>query len=365
MMPKKPRSNVRRPNERGAILALTGIVLMALLAMTVLGVDLGYVVMVKGELQGAADAASLAAMHALREGRSAGDARQAAVAIASANAAAGQDVGLGGSDVTFGSYNPSSGQFISPPDLAFPAAVRVAARRSDSAPGGPLDLIFGALIGRAEANVSAQAVATIGERQMVIVQDITYSFLQEIGDARNADSALVTAMRGQNLGGEEIGLVTFNEAAQEQLQLTPLHSSGSTITDTISGFAACSSSQLANCAGTHIAPGLDAARHIFSVGNNPGAQKVIVLVSDGMPYPSSRRAPAVAAADRADADGISIFTVTLQQESTGGYGSGGADVAFNAGLVRGFGRAYHTPNSADLDELLLQVLSEIPVALVQ
>jgi hypothetical protein len=96
------------------------------------------------------------------------------------------------------------------------------------------------------------------------------------------------------------------------------------------------------------------------------AQKVIVLVSDGMPNPASRRGPAVAAADRADAEGISIFTVTLTQEGPGGdYGSSGNDAAFNASLVRGFGKAFDTPNSEDLDELLLLVLAEIPVGLVK
>lgn len=355
----------RRANERGAILALAGILLMVFLGMVVLGVDLGYVAMVQGELQAGADAASLAAVDTLRDGGTAAEAQQAAIDTASKNDAAGSDMSLAASDIVFGSYDFDTKQFMSPPSLDFPPAVQVNARRSEQSSGGPLDLLFGGLVGQAQANVDAKAVAAIGRREMVIVQDVTGSFRDEIEDAKDADVTLVTAMAGQNLGGERVGLVTFDEAAAQRLGLTSIHADLDGVTDTIDTFEACQSGA-PNCHGTHIAPGLDAATTLFSAQGREDAQKVIVLVSDGMPNPSSRRDPAIAAADRADAEGISIFTVTLTQEPTGGtYGSAGADAAFNAGLVRGFGKAYDTPNSEDLDDLLLQVLAEIPIGLVK
>jgi hypothetical protein len=98
--------------------------------------------------------------------------------------------------------------------------------------------------------------------------------------------------------------------------------------------------------------------------DNDNIEKVIVLVSDGMPYPSNRRAPAIAAADSAD-DKINLFTVTLTQEGSGSYGSSGADAAFNAGLVRGYGKAYQTSDSKQLDDLLLRILHEMPVRLAE
>jgi hypothetical protein len=365
MKVRRPPVPRRRARQRGAILALAGILLMVFLGMVVLGVDLGYVSMVQGELQASADAASLAAVDTLRDGGSHDDAKHAAMALAGKNTAAGEGVTLSIQNVDFGSYDAGTGEFITPPSLAHPAAVRVTAQRGDNAPDGPLDLLFGGLIGQAQANVSGSAIAAIGERHMVIVQDVTGSFRQEIEDAKDADETLVTAMAAQNLGGEDIGLVTFDEAATERLAITPLHANLQQITDTIEDFEACRSGA-PNCAGTHIAPGLDTATSMFQAQSNNQAQKVIVLVSDGMPNPSSRRAPAIAAADRAAAAGISIFTVTLTQETTGGsYGSSGNDAAFNAGLVRGFGKAYDTPNSEDLDDLLLQVLAEIPVGLVR
>jgi hypothetical protein len=84
-----------------------------------------------------------------------------------------------------------------------------------------------------------------------------------------------------------------------------------------------------------------------------------------MPYPSNRRQPAIDAANVAHGRGISIFTVTLTQENGGSYGSGGADAAFNAGLVRGSGKAYQTADSTQLDDLLLLVLKSLPIRLAQ
>ena len=49
----------------------------------------------------------------------------------------------------------------------------------------------------------------------------------------------------------------------------------------------------------------------------------------------------------------------------GSYGSGGADAEFNAGLVRGYGKAYETADAKQLDELLLKILREMPIRLVE
>jgi len=77
------------------------------------------------------------------------------------------------------------------------------------------------------------------------------------------------------------------------------------------------------------------------------------------------RQPALEAADRCWRDGISIFTVTLTREQGGQYGLSGADAKFNAGLVRGFGRAYVTPNSKDLTAILVTIANQMPVRLVE
>jgi hypothetical protein len=201
------------------------------------------------------------------------------------------------------------------------------------------------------------------KRDIVIAQDITFSFLQEIEDAKTADAALVNQLANQALAGDRVGLVTFNEASTKNLALTAVPDQKQTVLNEIKNVKACASSSLKNCAGTHIAPGLQDAVSLFT--GNLNAEKVIVLVGDGMPYPSSRRQPAIDAANAAGEAGVNIFTVTLTQESSGSYGSGGADAAFMAGLVRGYGKAYHTPDSKQLDDLLLKILKEMPVRIVE
>jgi hypothetical protein len=358
---------MRRPtggsNERGIAMVWAAVFLTAFFGMAAVAVDLSYMYLTKGELQDAADAASLAAAAALREGQSRDQAAAAAVAMADNNHAGGKTVQLdAGADVTFGDYD--NGVFQQG-GVTGASAVRVTARRTKTAPAGPIQLLFARIWGHDETDIVAGSVAALGKRDVVIVQDITWSFLQEIGDAKNADKALVNAMAASGLSGDRVGVVTFNEASQQVLGFRDLPAQKQTVLTAIDGIRSCQTTSQPNCAGTHIAPGFNTATNLFRTSANAGSERVIILVSDGMPYPSNRRQPAINAANAADQQGISIFTVTLTQESSGSYGSGGADAAFNAGLVRGFGKAYQTADSKKLDEILLQILKEMPMHLVQ
>lgn len=44
--------------------------------------------------------------------------------------------------------------------------------------------------------------------------------------------------------------------------------------------------------------------------------------------------------------------------------SGAADAEFNAGLGRGYGKAYETADAKELDGLLRKILREVPIRLV-
>jgi Flp pilus assembly protein TadG len=353
----------RGSRERGVVLAWFGLLLFVGMGMAAVVNDLSYLYVSQGELQDAADAAALAAVAELKRGGSRADAVRAAQIVAERNRAAGDHVRLAASDVDFGSYDSGSDTFDSG-GFGNASAIRVTARRTRGAPGGPVGLLFAGVLGQHTADVAAEAVAAMRKRDIVIVQDVTYSFLQEIEDAKHADTMLVNAVARQALAGDRMGLVTFNEAASEDLGLTPVPDQTSTVLSAIRRVTACPSPQVRNCGGTHIAPGFNAGARLFD-GDSVDAEKVLILVSDGMPYPSGRRQPAIVAADRAGDAGVNIFTVTLTQESGGAYGSGGADAAFNAGLVRGYGKAYHTPDAKQLDDLLLKILEEMPVRLVQ
>jgi hypothetical protein len=350
--------------ERGVALAWAGIFMLVFFGMAALAVDLSYMYLTDGELQDAADAAALAAVGALKEGKNRQQAIDEAVRVARLNHAGGKTVQLDPArDIVFGDYD--SGVFQRE-GFNNASAVQVTARRTEESPGGPIELLFARIWGHTTGELQAEAVAALGKRDVVIVQDVTYSFLQEINDAKIADKRLVHSMSSSGIAGDRIGVVTFNEASKLITGFQQLPASNQSVQASINDFSYCTTSAAsANCAGTHIAPGLNTATNLFRTSGRTDAERVIILVTDGMPYPSSRRGPAITAADAADAESINIFAVTLTQETSGSYGSGGADAAFNAGLVRGYGKAYQTPDSKQLDDILLQILEEMPVRLVK
>ena len=365
-MTKTSISRSRRGrSERGVVLAVTGIFMVVLTGMAALSVDLSYLYLANTELQIAADAASLAAMDAIRDGKSRPDARRVAVAVASQNQAAAESVELGPEDIVFGTYDFAEDRFERGGVFGNPTAVQVIARRTRNSRGGPVDTIFAGVFGQAQSDVSAAAIASAAERDLVFVQDTTFSFLEEIDQAKGAGITMVRAMAGQNLGGDRVGVISFNEASRRELGMTTVESELPSIVDAIGDIQPCTDNTLPNCQGTDIAQGFNAATAMMRA-HRSFAQKAIVLVSDGMPFPSDRRQPAIDAANAADRAGISIFTVTLTQESSGCIpGTSCDDAAFNAGLVRGYGEAYHTPDADDLDDLLLRVLASMPNRLVR
>jgi len=354
------RSNRRA--ERGAVLVWVALLVVVLLACVALAVDIGFLYVTRAQLQNAADAGALAAMAAIRDGESKTDAREQAVAVAESNEAAGANVQLDPeTDVVFGTYSSEEQHFEPGGYFTDATAAKVIARRTGDSPAGPVPLFFAHIFGRSVADVVAEGVAAVGRREVVILQDCTRSFTEEIGDAKAADWALVQAMADQNLAGDQVGVATFVDRGTERLALSPIPDAMSAIATAIDGIEATTIVGL----GTNIAPGFNTARQILRRSDAEDAEKVIVLVSDGMPNPPSRRQPAIAAADSCAREGISIFTVTLTQESGGAYGMEGADAEFNAGLVRGFGEAYETPNSEDLVALLVLIARQMPVRLVE
>ena len=143
---------------------------VALIMLTVIGLvglslDVAYGTLVAGQLQNAADAASLAAV--ARVSASAEDARLAAHMVAAANTAGGSAVELslneGNSpdgDIVIGRYSRSTGVFT--PTLSSPNAVKVVARRTSGALGGSLPLLFAPAFGVDTINLERTAIAMLG-----------------------------------------------------------------------------------------------------------------------------------------------------------------------------------------------------------
>jgi len=356
--------------RQGAVTVLVLLGMVAMCGMAALTIDLAQVQLARQQLQTAADAAALAGASRLRAGADPVGARLAAQSVAETNMVLGDGATLNAMlDVTVGDYDQATGRVsntISPERLP---VVKVTARRTGDSPDGPVPTHFARLFGVQALNVQATAIASVGSvgpgspRQpieVIIVQDASYSFREEMNDAKQADRSLVDLISDAGVAGDRVALVNFAGQAWRVADFGNLPASAASIKNKISSSDYCKtqSQMLLNRAkyyGTHTGAGIDEAVAIFKAQGTAAAEKVIVLVSDGMPYPPERRALAVAAADRAAALGIRIHTVTFDREGGGDYGIAGADAEFNASLIRNGGYCFHTPQKKQLEPILKEV----------
>jgi Flp pilus assembly protein TadG len=156
------------PNrQRGNIAINVALMLPVLLGFIGLSIDIGRTLVVRNELQNAADAAALAGASQLNWGN-------LSSSWANASAAANQAVGLNGANgsmlstgqVQTGYWNvtgsPAGMQSTSiTPGTNDKPAVQVSISRSSGVNGGPIATFFSAFVGQTTIPVSAKAVAVI------------------------------------------------------------------------------------------------------------------------------------------------------------------------------------------------------------
>jgi Flp pilus assembly protein TadG len=160
-------------NKKGITLVWGAFFLVLILMLAGMAIDIGYMYVVKNQLQVAADSACLAGVTQLDGTNSVdqGDARTTTVIFGGKNSAAGSSVVLASdgsnsltdsNDITVGNWAPAN----DPKYLAgrFPInAVEVRARRSANSPGGPVSVFFGKIfrmIGADWSLMNASATAT-------------------------------------------------------------------------------------------------------------------------------------------------------------------------------------------------------------
>ena len=371
--------------RRGYVMVLTAIALVILLGMAAVSVDVGLLVAVRQSAQDVADAAALAGASVLRTGMDETAARQAAADIASANLIMGRPVVIDpASDIEVGAWDADTQQIVEWSPAFDTLAVRAAVHYTEGEPNGAVPMHFAHYLGHADATVEADAVASVGFSgaprkpvDLMFVQDASGSFSEEWSQAITADATLCDLVNDVSISGDQIGIAVFNNALKytyrrvwipwlgryDYLQLafdleevpvdgdfseTNLAVRNMILHDTPNGY-------------TNPATGINFAIDSILDHGGDDHEKVIVLVSDGMPVGSTTaltqqyRNETVAAADRAAANGIRIHTVTLTLEEYGQYGYGGADFEFNEGLVRNGGYAFRTHDPARLQDILIAV----------
>jgi Flp pilus assembly protein TadG len=169
-----PRCSARR--RSGKIVAMAALLLVPLMGMVAFGVDHGYAILVRTDLQHVADSAALAGVQQLMDPyaqwtvqshqrdqirtKAIASARAAAKQYAAYNQAGNVSIQLQDGDIAVG-FTDAKGKFnANPPSTQFPNTVRVLARRDGSA-NGAVKLFFAPVIGTNETNLTSTASATL------------------------------------------------------------------------------------------------------------------------------------------------------------------------------------------------------------
>jgi hypothetical protein len=404
--------NRSRQSRRGSVAVMMAFAIVTLLIFAALAIDLTYVRTTQFELRNAADAAAHASLVELR--RSGNESYSTALGqqIAELNEAGGEPVTIEAAAFTYGEWDYAEASFNS--GSVFTNAVRVRADRNDGEVDGPIRLLVGPLFGRDDVGAQATAIGAFRSRDVMLTLDVTGSFIEEMNDANKAVTAFLDTMYTRRLPNDRIGLNTFTGGSSMVTTIREVEGNYTAIRgvwygDGKSNVSSTKASGLTNCyqttcqvsksfcgtamykkvikgswmqscnamgddgkAGfTSQGPGIRVARQHLDGNDTYGNTKVIVLISDGRPTcpgydnaennpcASARAAYAVTQADAASASGINIFTVSMNTNKSS------AQEAFMASLVRGYGKAYNTAKSSDLDDILTEIAQSIPIALVE
>lgn len=374
-----------------------------LVGFAALGIDLAYVRYARLELQNATDAASHAALIRLRSSANTAAAQQAAISVAAQNLVWGRPLTLRSRDVTFGGWDFPRRIFtagVSPPNAISIDGERSAVAGAD----GPIALTFGRALGKSSINMGHHGTAAYRIRSIVVAEDITGSFADNIDQACAADVALLDQLYAYRIPADRIGMQLFTGASVLWTPLTNLQTGYAAVraqwlgdgksaydeTKT-AGLTVCNKLDLTPppgapydhawvpaCSsggdGTNQGAAIKAATDQLLANTQPYETRVIVLITDGRPSccvyvggaascdetgacAMARAQYGTDMADAASAAGISIFTVS--------FGADAQQSAYNASLARGMGTAYNTPDSTQLSTILTSIAGAIPIALVQ
>ncbi|MCB9759798.1 MAG: hypothetical protein H6739_08135 [Alphaproteobacteria bacterium] len=372
----------------GSYLVILALALTTLLAFTALSVDVAYTRMVVHQAQNAADAAAHGAIVALRTSGDVSTAHAVAREIVSMNRVTGDLVDPAHDfEITFGGWDFATRTFD--PFGEVTNAVRVKVSRTSAGGDRPVPLLMAPILGFESVDVVTESIAALRYRNLAVVQDVTGSFAPDIALAREADLAILDALNEATFPGDQVAMICFTGGTTDDEGFpspwTPLqyvaedYAAIRAVWDTLDW---CDKDMppdttngdrdhMLNCRaggdGTNQGAGMDDAIELLLADGDPEALKVIVVISDGKYQcyndptcsPLSRRDYAYDMADRAAANDISVYTVSLNKSYSA------EQTQFLANLARGYGRFYETDEPEELPEILAEIARNVPVALVK
>jgi Flp pilus assembly protein TadG len=357
---------------------------MVLLGFAALVIDVSYLRLARMQAQYAADAAALGGLYSLAQTGDQAEAQAVAEELVDLNFVAGPGA-TASRTVEFGEWD-YAGNFL-PSGTANAIRVRVAR--------DPLDLTLMNLFGTPSSSSAAgDGVAAVQPVDIVIVQDVTGSFADEIGDARQADRCFLQAMDRRQSPWVRLGMTTFTGGAVEFSPLQVVqenyaamdakwatldwcHKPGSTRTQMMScAYQSNTHPVGANWRdGTNQGDGIWFARNMLRDAASTGkpTMKIMIVVSDGRPQcspdnPTCRAAREAWGQEQATAaweeDGIHIYSVFFHTSPSSSELQYMDDLTKGIGTRDGLG-AYYTPDSAELASILVEIADQIPLVLVK
>jgi hypothetical protein len=294
--------------------------------------------------------------------------------VAQGNNVNGRPLTLLDSDIEMGTWNSSTGQFnVLTGSAEYTAtAVRVTGRlRTDR--GTQVRLSFLPLIGGGDAvQPTARSVGEggMGSVDLLIVQDVSQSFQEELADAKTGNLALLSALNTPGTRSN-LGLVAFSGWGRTISSFKTISSNYSSLSNSINSLKLAGNTGMPPVSGTDIASGIEEALVIFGSHTSiPGATKVILLVSDGTPTRnSSGKHPtlndtqllslAQSDADTAWSRGIHVYVVFFDRTN-----DTNAATRLRT-LIRGSGTFVRTSDPAQLPAAIGSITRQLPGQIVK
>lgn len=337
--------------RKGAMLVLVAVLMIILIIGAVFSVDIAYMHMVRAELRTATDAAARAGAEALTRTQDPDAAIDAALDIAERNIVSGQPLLLDRSDIVIGSVTQGDdGKLAFAPGVRPFSSVRVTGKRVEGSRNGPVNLFFGALLGKSEFQPVQAATASASVRDIALVLDRSGSMrarergvtrIQALKDAVNLFLREVESSSPNS----NVSLTTYSTSSTRDI---PLTSNFGPVRNRVGRLPASGATNIFQA----LRQGSDSLNS--DPNARPFAQKTIVLMTDGnfnvggTPIPSARRA-----AER----GHTIHTVTF---------SSGANQQVMREVARiGGGQHFHADDADDLAAVFQEIARTLSVLLVE
>ena len=281
-------------SRRGNIIVLTAILLIVVLAMVAFAVDVGYMSVVSNEMRNSVDAAAMAGAGALGKGK--GEAEAEAYDYLKKNLVGSKSVNPKDAKVEFGKWNSATRTFTV--SGSAPQAVRVTAESSGQS------LFFGRVLGTDSFKTSAKAVAIYRPRDIMLVLDYSGSMNGNgaIDDLKQAVQ-LFFGILSTSSKQDRVGLVIYSSDAELKKGLTFDYSAVNTIVqaEKANGY-------------TNIGDGMSLARKEIEKNGRPSAQKMMVVMTDGLanrPVDKDPKKWVLNQADKCADDEIELVTISF------------------------------------------------------